>query len=89
MIAHIKVNHTPTQNTYKPRKTEYVHYGILKVLETWEEVSDTIKIKLCGVVLLLIGIVLIITFPEDNGGSLLACGIGLLVTLFYNGFEEL
>lgn len=87
MIAHIKVNHTPTRNTYKPRKTEYIEYGILKSLETLENISEVAKVRLLGLGLLIIGIIGCIAFPEDCGGGLLACGMGLLVALFYNGIE--
>ena len=87
MIAHVKVNHTPTQNTYKSRKTEYIEYGLLKVLEALENISEVVKIRLCGVVLIIIGIMGCIAFPEDATGGLLACGMGLLVALFYNGIE--
>lgn len=85
MIINVKINHTPTQRVYKP--TEYVEYGILKVLEAWKNVPDVIKIRLCGVALVLIGISLCVVFPEDATGGLLACFMGLLVALFYNGIE--
>lgn len=87
MIAHVKVNHTPTQNTYKPKKTEYIEYGVLKVLETLENISEVAKVRLLGLGLLIIGIIGCVVFPEDCGGALLVCGMGTLVTLFYNGIE--
>ena len=87
MITYIKVNHTPTQRTYKPKKTEYIHYGLLKVLEVWENLSEVAKVRLLGLGLLIIGIFGCVAFPEDAGGGLFACGIGLLFALFYNGIE--
>lgn len=87
MITHIKVNHTPTQNTYKPRKTEYIEYGLLKALEAWENVSEVVKIRFLGLGLLIIGIIGCVVFPEDATGGLLVGFLGLLVVLFYNGIE--
>ena len=82
----IKVSHSETQRTYKP--TEYIYYGILKLVEFWQdEISEVLKIKILGLLMIIIGIFGIITFPEDATGGVFACGMGLLVALFYNGIE--
>ena len=89
MIVYLKENHTPTQNTYKHKPTEYIHYGILKLAEFWQDkISEVLKIKLLGLLMIMIGILGCIIFPEDATGGVFACGMGTLVVLFYNGIDE-
>lgn len=89
MINHVKINHTPTQNTYKHKPTEYIHYSILKIAEFWQdEISEVLKIKLLGLLMIMIGIFGCVVFPEDATGGIFVFGMGALVVLFYNGIDE-
>lgn len=76
MLAHVKENYTITQRTYKPHKQSYI--------ETLENISEVTKIRIYGIVLVIIGIVGCVIFPEDATGGLFVGFMGLLVALFCN-----